>query len=102
MAATARKPVTLHHLRAMHAAGEKIVMLTCYDSSFARVLDEAGVDCLLVGDSLGMVLQGQPSTVPVTLEHMAYHTQCVARGKRTAWLIGDLPFGSYQASPEQA
>jgi 3-methyl-2-oxobutanoate hydroxymethyltransferase len=97
-----RRPLTLHRLREMHAAGEKIAMLTCYDASFARVLDEAGVDCLLVGDSLGMVLQGQPSTVPVTLEQMVYHTQCVARANRTAWLIGDLPFGSYQASPEQA
>ena len=86
----------------MHAAGEKIAMLTCYDASFARVLDAAGVDCLLVGDSLGMVLQGQASTVPVTLEHMGYHTECVARGNRTAWLIGDLPFGSYQESREQA
>jgi 3-methyl-2-oxobutanoate hydroxymethyltransferase len=100
--ATGRRPLTLHRLREMHAAGEKIVMLTCYDSTFARVADEAGVECLLVGDSLGMVLQGQASTLPVTLEHMAYHTQCVARGNRSAWVIGDLPFGSYQASPEQA
>jgi 3-methyl-2-oxobutanoate hydroxymethyltransferase len=100
--AGARRPLTLHRLREMHAAGEKIVMLTCYDSSFARVLDEAGVECLLVGDSLGMVLQGEASTVPVTLEQMAYHTRCVARGNRTGWVIGDLPFGSYQASPEQA
>jgi 3-methyl-2-oxobutanoate hydroxymethyltransferase len=100
--AGARRPLTLHRLREMHAAGEKIVMLTCYDSSFARVLDEAGVDCLLVGDSLGMVLQGEASTVPVTLEQMAYHTRCVARGNRTAWVIGDLPFGSYQESREQA
>lgn len=97
-----RKPLTLHRLREMHAAGEKIAMLTCYDATFGRVLDEAGVDCLLVGDSLGMVLQGQPSTVPVTLEQMIYHTQCVARGSRTAWVIGDLPFGSYQESREQA
>lgn len=97
-----RKPVTLHRLRQMHAAGERITMLTAYDATFARVLDEAGVDCLLVGDSLGMVLQGQPSTVPVTLDEMAYHTRCVARGNRTAWVIGDLPFGSYQASREQA
>ncbi len=97
-----RKPLTLHRLREMHAAGEKITMLTCYDATFAAVLDGAGVDCLLVGDSLGMVLQGQPSTVPVTLEQMVYHTQCVARGNRNAWVIGDLPFGSYQASPEQA
>jgi 3-methyl-2-oxobutanoate hydroxymethyltransferase len=99
---TPRKPLTLHRLREMHAAGEKIVMLTCYDASFARVLDNAGVDCLLVGDSLGMVLQGQPSTVPVSLEQMVYHTECVARGNRSAWVIGDLPFGSYQESPEQA
>ncbi|APW36693.1 3-methyl-2-oxobutanoate hydroxymethyltransferase [Rhodoferax koreense] len=97
-----RKPVTLHRLREMHAAGEKISMLTCYDATFATLLDTAGVDCLLVGDSLGMVLQGQPSTVPVTLEQMVYHTQCVARGNRGAWLIGDLPFGSYQVSKEQA
>jgi 3-methyl-2-oxobutanoate hydroxymethyltransferase len=99
---SARKPMTLHRLREMHAAGEKIVMLTGYDSTFARVIDEAGVDCILVGDSLGMVLQGQASTVPVTLEQMVYHTGCVARGNRTAWVIGDLPFGSYQKSREQA
>jgi 3-methyl-2-oxobutanoate hydroxymethyltransferase len=97
-----RKPLTLHRLREMHAAGEKMAMLTCYDASFAQVLDTAGVDCLLVGDSLGMVLQGQPSTVPVTLQDMAYHTRCVARGNRTAWVIGDLPFGSYHESHEQA
>jgi len=99
---TSRKPLTLHRLREMHAAGEKIAMLTCYDASFAQALDRAGVDCLLVGDSLGMVLQGQASTVPVTLQQMAYHTECVARGNRTAWIIGDLPFGSYQESREQA
>jgi len=103
MTATApRKPLTLHRLREMHAAGEKIAMLTCYDAGFARLLDGAGVDCLLVGDSLGMVLQGQASTVPVTLQQMAYHTECVARGNRTAWIVGDLPFGSYQESREQA
>lgn len=99
---TPRKPVTLQRLRTMHAEGEKITMLTAYDATFARVLDEAGVDCLLVGDSLGMVLQGHPSTVPVSLQDMAYHVRCVARGSRTAWLIGDLPFGSYQESREQA
>lgn len=97
-----RKPLNLHLLREMHAAGEKIAMLTCYDAAFAQVLDAAGVDCLLVGDSLGMVLQGQSSTVPVTLQDMAYHTRCVARGNRTAWVIGDLPFGSYHESREQA
>jgi 3-methyl-2-oxobutanoate hydroxymethyltransferase len=97
-----RKPVTLHRLREMHAAGEPISMLTCYDASFAAVLDGAGVDCLLVGDSLGMVLQGRASTLPVTLQETAYHVGCVARGNKTAWLIGDLPFGSYQESKEQA
>ena len=97
-----RKSMTLHRLRAMHAAGEKIAMLTCYDASFARLLDAAGVDVLLVGDSLGMVLQGHDSTVPVSLDEMAYHTQCVARGNRHAWIVGDLPFGSYHASIEQA
>jgi 3-methyl-2-oxobutanoate hydroxymethyltransferase len=97
-----RKPVTLHRLRAMHAAREKIVMLTAYDSTFARLADDAGVDVILVGDSLGMVMQGHTSTVPVTLDEMAYHTACVARGNRTAWVIGDLPFGSYHASAEDA
>lgn len=97
-----RKPVTLHRLRQMHAAGEKIAMLTCYDASFARLFCDAGVDCLLVGDSLGMVVQGHDSTLPVTLEEAAYHTACVARGNHGAWLIADLPFGSYQASTEQA
>ena len=100
--AAPRKPITLHRLREMHAAGEPIAMLTCYDSSFARVLDGASVDCLLVGDSLGMVLQGHESTVPVTLAEMAYHTACVARGNRSAWVIGDLPFGSYHESNDQA
>ena len=97
-----RKPMTLHRLRAMHAAGEKIAMLTCYDASFARLLDDAGVDVLLVGDSLGMVLQGRDSTVPVSLDEMAYHTQCVARGNTHAWIVADLPFGSYHASTDQA
>jgi 3-methyl-2-oxobutanoate hydroxymethyltransferase len=97
-----RKPMTLHRLRAQHRAGEKIVMLTCYDAGFAGLLDEAGVDVLLVGDSLGMVVQGRDSTLPVTLHEMAYHTACVARGRRHAWIVGDLPFGSYQESAEQA
>jgi 3-methyl-2-oxobutanoate hydroxymethyltransferase len=99
---TPRKPLTLNRLREMHSAGEKIAMLTCYDATFAQLLDSAGVDCLLVGDSLGMVLQGRSSTVPVGLEQMVYHTGCVARGNRTAWIVGDLPFGSYQESREQA
>jgi len=97
-----RKAVTLHRLRELHAAGDKLTMLTCYDASFARVLDDAGVEMLLVGDSLGMVLQGRSSTLPVTLEGMAYHVRCVAAGNRTAFVIGDLPFASYQGSREQA
>jgi len=99
---TDRQRITLHRLREMHAAGEKIAMLTCYDAAFARVLDEAGADVLLVGDSLGMVVQGLATTLPVSLDEMAYHTTCVARGNRLAWIVGDLPFGSYQESTEQA
>jgi 3-methyl-2-oxobutanoate hydroxymethyltransferase len=101
-APTARKPVTLPALMDMRARGEPIAMLTCYDASFARLLDDCGVDTVLVGDSLGMVMQGHASTLPVTVTDVAYHTQCVARGLRSAWLIADMPFGSYQGSREQA
>ena len=101
-APAARKPITLHRLREMHAQGEKIAMVTAYDATFARLVDEAGVDSILVGDSLGMIVQGQSSTVPVTLDEMVYHTRCVVRGNRTAWVVGDLPFGSYQEGREQA
>ena len=101
-----RKPTSLPRLREMHARGEKITMLTAYDATFAAVADAAGVECLLVGDSLGMVCQGRSSTVGVTLEAMRYHVESVARGLRraqaSAWLIGDLSFGSYQESREQA
>jgi 3-methyl-2-oxobutanoate hydroxymethyltransferase len=97
-----RKPVTLHRLREMQAAGEPITMLTCYDASFARLLDAAGVDTLLIGDSLGMVLQGRSSTLPVTLDETAYHLRSVAAGNRNAFVLGDMPFGSYQESKEQA
>lgn len=93
-----RKQVTLRRLQEMSRTGEKIAMLTCYDASFARALDEAGVDVLLVGDSLGMVIQGYPSTLPVSMEEIEYHTRCVARGNATAWIIADMPFGSYQES----
>ncbi|MCY7372034.1 MAG: 3-methyl-2-oxobutanoate hydroxymethyltransferase [Polaromonas sp.] len=103
---SARKPVSLPRLRELHAAGEKITMLTAYDATFAAVADAAGVECILVGDSLGMVCQGLTSTVGVTLETMRHHTECVANGLRrshgVAWLIGDLPFGSYHESKEQA
>jgi len=101
-ASVARPAWTLPRLREASARGEKLVMLTCYDATFARVLDEAGVDILLVGDSLGNVIQGETSTLPVTLEQMAYHTRAVAQGKRGAFLVTDLPFGTYEASPEQA
>ena len=101
-----RRPVSLPRLAQMREAGEKITMLTAYDATFAAVADAAGVECILVGDSLGMVCQGLPSTVGVTLEHMAYHTASVARGlhrvQGTAWLIADLPYGSYAESREQA
>ena len=97
-----RKPITLHRLRELYASGEKLTMLTCYDATFARVLDEAGVEMLLVGDSLGMVLQGRSSTLSVTIDEMAYHVRSVAAGNKTAWVIGDLPFASYQQSPDQA
>ena len=103
---SARKPLSLPRLREMHTHGEKITMLTAYDATFAAVADAAGVECILVGDSLGMVCQGLSSTVGVTLETMRHHTECVARGLRrshaTAWLTADLPFGTYQESKEQA
>jgi len=101
-----RKPVSLPRLLEMHARGEKITMLTAYDATFAAVADAAGVDCILVGDSLGMVCQGLSSTVGVSLETMRYHVESVTRGVRrvqgTAWIIGDLPFGTYLESREQA
>jgi 3-methyl-2-oxobutanoate hydroxymethyltransferase len=101
-----RRPVSLPRLQEMRDRGEKITMLTAYDATFAAVADAAGVETILVGDSLGMVCQGQSSTVSVTLEQMKYHTESVTRGLRraqgTSWVIGDMPFGSYQESKEQA
>jgi len=94
-------PITLNTLQTMHGKAEKIAMLTCYDASFAQVLETAGVDVLLVGDSLGMVLQGHSSTLPVTLEEMVYHTSCVARGAKQAFIVADLPFGTSQVSPQK-
>ena len=93
--------VTIHTLRQMKARGEKIAMLTAYDATFARLLDDAGADVLLVGDSLGMVIQGHDTTLPVTLDEIAYHCRAVARGARRAHVVGDMPFMSYQASVEQ-
>ncbi|MBC7215811.1 MAG: 3-methyl-2-oxobutanoate hydroxymethyltransferase [Burkholderiaceae bacterium] len=101
-----RRPVSLPRLAQMRAAGEKITMLTAYDATFAAVADAAGVECILVGDSLGMVCQGLPSTVGVTLATMVYHTESVARGlhrvQGTSWLVADLPYGTYAESREQA
>jgi 3-methyl-2-oxobutanoate hydroxymethyltransferase len=96
------KPVTLHELMRMYGAGEKIATLTAYDASFASLEDRCGVDVILVGDSLGNVLQGRDSTLPVTMEQMVYHTECVARGTQRAFLAADMPWGSYQESPRQA
>jgi 3-methyl-2-oxobutanoate hydroxymethyltransferase len=101
-----RKPVSLPRLREMRERGEKITMLTAYDATFASVADAAGVETILIGDSLGMVCQGLSSTIGVSLETMRYHVESVSRGvhrtQGTAWLIGDLPFGSYHESKEQA
>ena len=93
--------VTIHTLRQMKAKGEKIAVLTAYDATFARLFDEAGADVLLVGDSLGMVIQGHDTTLPVTLEEMTYHCRAVVRGASRAHVVGDMPFMSYQASVEQ-
>ena len=96
-----RKPITVTTLAKMKSAKEKFAVLTAYDASFATLLDAAGVEVILVGDSLGMVVQGQRTTVPVTMEDMIYHTRLVARGCRTALLMADMPFASY-ATVEQA
>ena len=90
-----RPPVTLATLQRMKADGEKIASLTCYDASFALLLNAAGVDVVLVGDTLGMVIQGHDTTVPVSMDHMVYHCAAVARGLQRPFLIGDMPFMSY-------
>jgi 3-methyl-2-oxobutanoate hydroxymethyltransferase len=94
--------VTIPKLQERALAGEKLVMLTCYDASFAALSEEAGVDMLLVGDSLGMVVQGHDSTLGVTVEETEYHVRCVVRGSARALVIADMPFGSFQESPAQA
>jgi len=96
------KPVTVATLRVMKQAREKIACLTAYDYSFASLLDRAGVDMVMVGDSLGMVMQGHNSTLPVSIDDMVYHAVCVGRGVSRALLIVDMPFMSYQISPAQA
>jgi 3-methyl-2-oxobutanoate hydroxymethyltransferase len=97
-----RRPVTVADVRAFKERGERFAMLTAYDYLSAQVLDEAGVPLLLVGDSLGMVVLGYDSTVPVTVDEMLHHTRAVARGAGTALVVGDMPFGSYQQGPAQA
>jgi len=92
---------TLTDLQAMRGKDEKIAVLTCYDASFSALLEAQGVDVLLVGDSLGMVLQGHETTLPVTLGEMVYHTACVARGAKQAFIISDMPFGTFQVSPQE-
>ena len=94
--------ITVPHIVKMKQRGERITCLTAYDYSFARILDEAGVEMLLVGDSLGCVVQGNHNTLAVTMDEMIYHTRIVARGRKRALVIGDMPFLSYQASKEQA
>ena len=99
---TVTRRLTQLDLAKMKAAGEKIAMLTCYDAGFARACDAAGIDSILVGDSLGNVVQGHETTLPVRVEDIAYHTACVARGCRRPLIIADMPFGSFQESPQAA
>ena len=94
--------ITLATLSARKKAKQPIAMLTAYDHTFAQIVDAAGVDCILVGDSAAQVILGHDSTLPVTLEDMVYHTRCVVRGSQRALVVGDLSFGSYQQSPQQA
>src|SRR6185436_13504134 len=99
---TQRKKVTIHTLRLKKTRGEPITMLTAYDYPTALAVDQAGVDSILVGDSLGMVVLGYENTLPVTMEEMLHHCRAVARGAKTALLIGDMPFMSYQVSVAEA
>src|ERR1700736_5144828 len=100
--ATDAPAVTLPDFALWKAQGRKIAVLTAYDFTMARLLDEAGVDLVLVGDSLGMVVQGLPNTLPVTVDEICYHGRAVARGVTRAHVVGDMPFMSYQVSPAQA
>jgi len=101
-AQTITRRLTQADLAKLYQAGEKIAQFTCYDASFARLLDGAGVDSLLIGDSLGNVIQGHDTTLPVTVADIAYHTAAVKRGSDRPLIIADMPFGSYEESPEQA
>jgi 3-methyl-2-oxobutanoate hydroxymethyltransferase len=94
--------ITVHDLKAMKRRGEKIVVLTAYDYSMARIVDEVGIPVVLVGDSLGMVMLGYETTLPVTVEEMLHHVRAVVRGSRRAHVVADLPFLSYQTGPEDA
>ncbi len=96
------KPITAATLKRAKQADEKMVWLTAYDAVSAQIAEAAGAEVLLVGDSLGMVSLGFDSTIPVTLDHMIHHTAAVVRGRQNAWVVCDLPFGSYQQSPQQA
>jgi 3-methyl-2-oxobutanoate hydroxymethyltransferase len=98
----AASKITLNTLQQMARDREKIAVVTCYDASFAALLEGAGVEVMLVGDSLGMVVQGQETTLPVSMDEMEYHTRCVARGSQRAFIVADMSFGSYQESPQQA
>jgi 3-methyl-2-oxobutanoate hydroxymethyltransferase len=100
--AARRRPVSIHDLRTAKERGERFVMLTAYDASSAALLDELAVPVILVGDSLGMVVLGYDSTVPVTLDEMLHHTRAVSRAAPNAIVVGDLPFGTYQDGPSQA
>lgn len=95
------KRTMISALQNAYQKGEKIAALTCYDATFAVILENAGVDVLLVGDSLGNVIQGQSSTLPVTLDEMIYHVQCVVRSTRSIFVLADMPFGTFQISPQQ-
>ena len=97
-----RKKITVPEVAAMRSEGRRIAMITAYDTTFARLVDLAGVDMILVGDSVATVVQGQANTIPVDLVEMEYHVRLVARARPKAMVIGDLPFGSYQISPQQA
>jgi 3-methyl-2-oxobutanoate hydroxymethyltransferase len=102
VASTREHRVTVRTLAARKRRGERTAMLTAYDFAFARIFDQSGIDVLLVGDSLGNVVQGHDTTLPVTLDEVVYHTRLVARACRRALVVGDMPFGSYQVSPEDA